>query len=122
MNRDWGSTNSNPVGAVSGAIPEAAKQMVRSYFKREDLRSIKVFFGMGEEKPFFFEKSPGLLIERIRKNLGFFFLNYLVVAFLAFCLSVVTSPMTLIGIAILAVVWLVVFRATQSGTLTVSSM
>jgi PRA1 family protein len=81
-----------------------------------------VFFGFGEERPFYIEKNPALLMERIRHNLSFFYLNYMLLTAVLFCLMLLTSPLTIIGLAILAGAWTWVIRSTQSGSLVIGGM
>lgn len=88
--------------------------------KRDHLRSLTVYFGIGEERPFYFEKNPSLLVERLRHNLTFFYMNYLVVTAILFCLTLIVSPTAIIGVGVLALVWMWVIRASQSGYLTIS--
>jgi hypothetical protein len=90
-------------------------------FKREHLRSVSVVFGIGEERAFYVEKTPSLLIERIRHNIVFFYLNYMVVTAILFCLTLLISPSAIIGIGLLALSWMWVIRASQSGSLRIGS-
>jgi PRA1 family protein len=90
-------------------------------FKREHLRGITVFFGIGEERPYYVEKTPSLLAERLRHNMTFFYLNYLAIASLLFCLTLFTSIRALLGIAVLALCWMWVIRSSQDGSLRVAS-
>jgi PRA1 family protein len=91
-------------------------------FRRDHLRSITVLFGIGEERPFYIEKNMSLLVERIRHNITFFYLNYLVLTAILFCLTLITSWTAVFGIGLLAAAWAVVIRATQSGSLTVGGV
>jgi hypothetical protein len=90
-------------------------------FKREHLRSISVVFGIGEERPFYVEKTPSLLVERLRHNMVFFYLNYMVITAVFFCLTLLISPGAIIGIGILAISWMWLIRASQSGSLRIGS-
>ena len=78
-----------------------------------------MFFGFGEERPFYVEKNPALLMERIRHNLSFFYLNYMLLTAVLFCLMLLTSPLTIIGLAVLAGAWTWVIRSTQGGSLVI---
>jgi PRA1 family protein len=95
--------------------------MMSGFFKREHIRNITVYFGIGEERPFYVEKNPSLLIDRIRHNLSFFYLNYIMLTGALFCLTLLTSPTTIIGLAILAASWFWLIRSSQDGFLRVSS-
>jgi hypothetical protein len=102
---------------ASASIPDATKQSLYNIFKREHLRGPAVFFGLGEERPFYVERNPSLLVERVRHNLSFFYLNYMLLTAVLFCLMLLTSPTTIIGLALLAGAWTWVIRSTQSGAL-----
>lgn len=86
-------------------------------FKRDHLRGPAVFFGIGEERSFYVEKIPSLLMERIRHNLTFFYLNYLALTATLFCLTLLISPSSIFGIAILGGIWFCLIRASQDGAL-----
>lgn len=88
-----------------------------SVFKREHLRTLTVFFGIGEDRPFYVESTPSLLLERLRHNATFFYLNYLLLTGILFCLTLIISPSAIIGMGILAVAWMWVIRASQTGAL-----
>lgn len=105
------------MGRVSEAIPESTKQYVGSVFKREHIRSISVYFGIGEERPFYIEKNPALLMERLRHNLTFFYLNYFLLTAILFCLTTLLSPSTIVGAGLLALAWMWLVRASSSGSL-----
>lgn len=106
---------------ASASIPESTKTYVGSMFKREHLRSITVVFGIGEERAFYFEKNPSLLIERLRHNMTFFYLNYMIFTAILFCLTLFVSPSAIIGILLLAGAWMWVIRASADGSLKIGS-
>lgn len=86
--------------------------------KRENIRTISIFLGLGEERPYYVEKIPSLLIERIKHNMTFFYLNYAIMTcmiFLLFCLSLFISPTNIIVIAMLAGMWFYFIRASSTG-------
>jgi hypothetical protein len=85
------------------------------------LRSISVCFGLGEERPFYVEKNPALLVARVKHNLQFFYLNYLLLTAVLFCLTLLISPSAIIGIGLLAALWMYVIKASQSGSLKIGS-
>ena len=93
-----------------------AKQKV---FNRKNLRSPTVFFGIGEEGPFYVEKVPSLITERVRHNLSFFYLNYALVTTVLFCLTLLISPSAIIGIGLLGFFWAALIRATAEGSVQV---
>ena len=93
--------------------------MVGSLFKREQIRGPGVCFGIGEERPFYVEKTPSLLVERLRHNMTFFYLNYTILTGVLFCLTLLVSPSAIIGIGILAALWFWLIKASQDGALRV---
>ena len=95
--------------------------MVGSMFRREHFRGPTVFFGFGEERAFYVEKVPSLLMDRVRHNITFFYLNYMAITALLFCLTLLVSPSAIIGIALLAGAWVWLVRASQDGTLRISA-
>jgi len=105
---------------VSANIPQGTKDYISNarskFLNRENIRSVTVFFGAGEETPFFFEKNPTLLVERLKHNFSFFYLNYMLLTGVLFCLTLLISPGAIIGIALLGVAWMSVIRATQDGS------
>lgn len=122
----WDSSGANEaVSNFSASIPDSTKvyfsQTTGQLFKRERLRSISVCFGIGEERAFYVEKTPSLLIARVKHNVQFFFLNYLFLLAVLFGLTLFITPSAIIGIALLAGAWVYVIRASQSGTLKVGS-
>eukprot|EP00571_Detonula_confervacea_P011260 CAMPEP_0172299710 /NCGR_PEP_ID=MMETSP1058-20130122/1951_1 /TAXON_ID=83371 /ORGANISM="Detonula confervacea, Strain CCMP 353" /LENGTH=237 /DNA_ID=CAMNT_0013009251 /DNA_START=67 /DNA_END=780 /DNA_ORIENTATION=+ len=96
-----------------------AKQKV---FNRQNLRSPSIFFGIGEEAPFYIEKVPSLVTERLRHNLSFFYLNYAAVTALLFCLTLLISPSAIIGIGLLGFAWMGIIRATSEGSMHVKGI
>lgn len=104
---------------VSGAIPQNTKDMLSQttskLFNRQALRSPTIFFGIGEERSFYLEKSPPLIAERVKHNISFFYLNYIIMTAVLFVLTVIVSPSALIGMALLGAGWMSVIKATQEG-------
>lgn len=107
------------MGRMTASIPDSTKAYVAGAFKREHIRGVTVFFGIGEERPYYIEKNVPLLVERVRHNLTFFYLNYMIVTIILFCLTVITSPLTIVGVALLVGAWMAFIRATASGSLTI---
>ena len=85
-------------------------------FNRQNLRSPAVFFGIGEEAPFYLERVPSLVTSRLTHNVSFFFLNYAAVTALLFLLTLLVSPGAIIGIGLLGGAWLASIRATSEGS------
>lgn len=120
----WDASGANEaMSKLSAAIPDSTKDYLSlqtgNLFSREKLRSVSVCFGIGEERAFYVEKNPSLLVARIRHNVQFFYLNYFLMLAVLFGLTLFTSLKTLIGIALLACAWVYVIRASQTGTLTI---
>ena len=109
---------------VTANIPEGTQEYLsatgKRLFDRRKLRGVAVVFGIGEERPFYVEKAPSLLVARLKHNVQFFFLNYLIFTLALFCISVITSPSALIGIALLGALWAYVIRQTQTGSMRIS--
>mmetsp|Transcript_56039 Transcript_56039/g.135644 ORF Transcript_56039/g.135644 Transcript_56039/m.135644 type:complete len:235 (+) Transcript_56039:178-882(+) len=108
---------------LSASIPQGTKdyfsQTTGQLFSREKLRSVTVYFGIGEERSFYVEKSPTLLAARVKHNLQFFYLNYMALTAVLFCLTLLISPSAIIGIGLLGLLWLYVIRSTSSGSMQV---
>jgi len=109
----------------SASIPDSTKnyisQTTGQLFSRDRLRSIYVCFGIGEERAFYIEKTPSLLVARVKHNAQFFYLNYLLMSAVIFGLTLFVTPSAIIGIAILAAGWVYIIRASQSGSLQIGS-
>jgi len=118
----WDSSGGNEaIQRMSSAIPESTKSYVGGLFKRDHLRSVSLFFGIGEERPFYVEKVPSLIMERVRHNISFFYLNYILLTAVLFCLTLFISPSAIIGLALLAMAWMWVIRSSQDGSLKIGS-
>jgi hypothetical protein len=122
----WDSSGANEaMSSFSASIPDSTKdyisQTTGQLFSRERLRSISVCFGIGEERPFYVEKTPSLLIARIKHNARFFYLNYLVLLAVLFGLTLFVTPSAILGIALLGAAWVYVVRTSQSGSLKLGS-
>jgi PRA1 family protein len=106
---------------MSSSIPQGTKDYIgtasKTMFNREHIRPVTVFFGIGEERPFYVEKSPSLLMARLRHNTTFFYLNYMLMFAVLFMLTLFISPSAIIGIGLLGLAWLYVIRASQDGNL-----
>jgi hypothetical protein len=117
----WDSSGANDaLGRVSASIPDSTKNYVGTLFNRDHLRGIGVYFGIGEERPFYVEKTPSLLMSRLRHNVSFFYLNYMLLTAVLFCLTLLISPSAIIGIGLLALAWMFVIRASSTGSLQIA--
>ena len=108
---------------MSANIPQGTKEYISltgsQLINRQHFRSMTVCFGVGEEKPFYLEKDPALLLARLKHNLSFFYLNYFMVTAVLFCLTLLITPSAIIGIGLLALAWTYVIRQTSTGSLKV---
>jgi len=120
------SGGSEVAGYVSNALPTSTKEYLseakEKMFNRDQLRSPGVFFGFGEEKPFYVERTPSLVVERLQHNISFFYMNYLLLAAILFALTLLTSPLALIAMAILAAAWVAVIKMTQNDSCTLGGV
>ena len=106
----WDSSGANEaMSRFSASIPDSTKnyisQTTGQLFSKEKLRPVSVCFGIGEERAFYVEKNPVLLIARIKQNVQFFYLNYLFMLAVIFGLTLFVSPSAIIGIVLLAGAW-----------------
>lgn len=92
-------------------IQTQTSSLASKYLSVKYLRSPTVYFGVGEEKPFFLLLSFPLLYARLRANLQYFYLNYLLLACVLFCATLMISPSSIISLGLLAFLW---FYALQS--------
>lgn len=105
---------------VSSSLPVGTADYIHAakakFFNLAFLRSPKVYLGIGDERPFYLERDASLLAGRMRHNLSFFYLNYLLLAAVLFVLTLLVSPGAIVGIVLLAVCWAAMIRATSSGS------
>ena len=107
------------MNAVSGAIPDEAKSYMRQAKEKildsDKLRSFSDFFGFREQGAFNVALNPAVLCPRIKDNIVFFYLNYILLAaviFLITLLATMINPQTIVMFICLAAAWFVVMRAT----------
>lgn len=114
------------ISSVSASIPQGTKDYINraksKFINRDQLRPISVFFGIGEENPFYIEKTPSLIVSRVNHNLSFFFMNYILLTAVLFVLTLVISPGAIIGIGLLGLAWASVLRATAEGAIQLSGL
>ena len=119
-----GSKGQEVLGSISSSIDQDTKDLISNaksrFFNPAYIRSPTVFFGFGEPKPFFFEKGPQSLVERLRHNVTFFYLNYTIIAAILFFLTLITSR-AIIGILCLGLAWASFLKASSSGSLAIGS-
>lgn len=116
----WDSSGANEaMSRMTASIPQGTQEYLsitsQQLFNRQKLRTIGVLFGIGEERPFYVEKVPTLLLARVKHNLQYFYLNYMILTGLLFCLTLLISPSAIIGIGLLAALWVYVVRQTSEG-------
>lgn len=108
------------LSSVSASIPQGTKDYISNakskIINREQIRPVSVFFGIGEEKPFYMEKNPSLVVSRIKHNISFFYMNYIMMTAFLFVLTLIISPGAIIGIGLLGLAWASVLRATSEGS------
>lgn len=114
---------SDHLSSLSDQIPQGTKDYFNSassqLFNRDHLRTVTVCFGIGEEKPFYIEKVPALLVERVRHNISFFYLNYLCVMAVLFVMTLIVTPSAIVGIALLGAAWAYIAKASQNGSISI---
>lgn len=111
------------VSSVTSSIPQGTKDVLSEasarFFNPAYIRSPKVFFGIGEERPFFMEKQASLLASRVKHNFAYFYLNYAILTAILFFLTLIVSPTSIIEVGLLALAWGSVIKATSSGSFTI---
>lgn len=122
-NSEGMSKASEVISNVTSSIPQGTKDLLSEasarFLNPAFIRSPKVFFGIGEERPFFVERQASLLGSRVKHNLAYFYLNYAILTAILFFLTLIVSPGAIIEIGILALLWGSVIRATSSGSVTI---
>lgn len=108
---------------VSAAIPQEAKNYMKTAKEKildsDKLRSFSVFFGIGEDGAYSIALNPTVLCPRLKHNILFFYLNYILLAAVVFAITLLATmlnPMTLVILAVLAAAWFVVIRSTSEGS------
>jgi PRA1 family protein len=86
---------------MSAGLSDSAQRL----FSRENLRSPASMLGSGEGRAFSCTVSPTALVERIRYNCGFFYLNYMLLTALIFVVNVFFSPSSWMGVLFLTLLW-----------------
>jgi len=108
------------LSSVSASIPQGAQdylsQAKSKFINRDHIRPVSVFFGIGEESPFYVEKNPSLIVSRLNHNVQFFYMNYILLFAVLFCLTMITSPSALITMALLGLAWGTMLRYTAEGS------
>lgn len=121
-----GSHGQRAFSNVSASLPEGTQEYITAakakLFNLSYLRSPKVYFGIGEEKPFFVERDVPLLVSRMKHNFQFFYLNYILLTVVLFLLTLLISPGAIIGIGLLGFAWMAVIRATAEGSVNIKGI
>jgi PRA1 family protein len=117
---------SRAVYDVYNHVPQGTKDYFAAaseqLFSRQRLRPISVVFGMGEERPFYLERAPSLVVERVRHNVSFFYLNYMLLTAILFGLTVLITPTAILGLGLLAVAWMYTIRSAINGQLHIGAI
>merc|ERR1711971_430255 len=126
MSSKWqGSKGEEVLNGVTASVSQETKDFINDkkarLFNPAYIRSPKVFFGIGEDKPFFFEKGPQLLADRLKHNTVYFYLNYFTIFAIIFILTLLTSR-AIIGFVLLALAWVSFFKITASGSISVGRL
>ena len=118
-NSKYSKSANQAANKVSEAIPEEAKSYMRSAKEKildsDNLRPFSVFVGIGEPSSFNVTLNPTVLCPRLKHNLFFFYLNYILLAAVVFVITLLATmlnPLTLIVVVALAAAWFVVIKAT----------
>ncbi|GMH58076.1 hypothetical protein TrRE_jg2218 [Triparma retinervis] len=112
---DGPQTVSNISAQLPDSVKSRASNISSTYLNPRYMRSPKVYLGLGESKPFYLETNPSLIADRLKHNIGYFYLNYVFLTVLLFVLTLMISPSSLISIAILAFAWFYVMKITADG-------
>ncbi|CAB9513583.1 ChaC, cation transport regulator homolog [Seminavis robusta] len=123
----WESSGaSRAVSDVYAQVPQGTKDYFsaasQQLFSRQHLRPVSVVFGIGEERPFYVERAGTLLVERVRHNLSFFYLNYMLLMAVLFTLTLVISPTAIIGIGLLGAAWIYMIRSATNGHIKIGAI
>jgi hypothetical protein len=112
------------IHSVTDHIPQETKDFMAAakakILDSDKLRSFQVFFGIGESDAFSFSLNPAIVCPKLKNNLIYFYLNYLLlsaVIFLLSTLAMLMSPQTLIVVISLMVAWFLLIRATRGGSM-----
>lgn len=108
---------------VSSKIPKETKDSFTKWSERffdpVNLRSLQVFCGTGEQRPFYIKRGEFRQIRtRVSLNLKFFYLNYVAIAASVLGVAFVTSSAVLVLIFLLGV-WALALKLTKGGSLAV---
>lgn len=127
MKEKWESSGaSRAVADVYSQVPQGTKEYFASasqqMFNRQHMRPVTVVFGIGEERPFYVEKAPALVMERVRHNFTFFYLNYMALTAVLFALTLLISPTAIIGIGLLGFAWMYMIRSATNGHIKVGAI
>jgi len=97
---------------VGSVIPDETK----NFFSGDKVRSLKVYFGFRSSESYSIV-SANLLMLRIKHNLSFFYLNYIIQTSVFFALTLLFSPGSMLEIGMLLLVWFMMMQATTSGAM-----
>jgi len=105
------------------SVPDETKDYLSNIKTRisdaTHLRPARIFFGLGESRPYEFEQNIPLALTRTKDNLKFFYPNYLFLSVVVFLLTLLVSTGALLAIGFLGLAWASVIRPASRGTLQV---
>lgn len=101
--------NQVPGEGLSAGLSDSASRL----FSADNLRSIGAMLGTGEDKAFSLLLSPTGLLDRLRHNLSFFYLNYMALTGLLFFLNVFLNSKAWLGMIVLACMWVFMINRIQ---------
>lgn len=103
----WGTAEDGfqqPSSTLLGMNEEMSAR-AQQLLSRENLRGVGDFFG-----GFSVVMAPPQLMERARHNVRYYYLNYIVLTAVIFCAALVVHPLKLIGLGVIAAMWVAVAR------------
>ena len=122
ISQKWSASSGPQITSnISASLPDSFRARVSTasnrFFDPTNFRSPKIYLGVGEERAFYVETNPSLLLSRVKHNLSFFYLNYALITVILFALTLMISPSSLISIAVLALMWVYSMKITENGYL-----
>jgi len=121
-------TANETLNKASAAVPQETKDLLRNAKNRilenDKLRSFSSFVGKGEQSAFSLTVQPGILCPRLKKNILYFYLNYILIAAIVMVITLLATmlnPKTIISVAVLLLAWFFVLQSTADGGMKLGS-
>lgn len=121
-------TANETLNKASAAVPQETKDLLRNAKNRvldnDKLRSFSSFVGKGEQSAFSLTVQPGILCPRLKKNILYFYLNYILIAAIVMVITLLATmlnPKTIIIVAVLLLAWFFVLQSTADGGMKLGS-